>query len=94
MTGAPKKRSVEMLEALEDGQPRGIYSGALGFVSIGRQRASDFAVVIRTAVWHGNKVSVGAGGAVTVLSDPTEEENEMRVKLSSVLPHLFDPFEI
>lgn len=53
MTGAPKKRSCELLAAQESTNPqnrrrRGIYSGVLGYLDIGG--AGDFSVVIRTAV--------------------------------------------
>lgn len=56
MTGAPKKRSCEILQQLED-QPRGIYSGVLGYLDVGG--GGDFSVLIRTA-WHwGDDVAVG-----------------------------------
>jgi len=56
MTGAPKKRSCEILQQLE-GQPRGIYSGVLGYLDVGG--GGDFSVLIRTA-WHwGDDVAVG-----------------------------------
>jgi para-aminobenzoate synthetase len=47
MTGAPKKRSCEILRDIEK-RPRGIYSGILGYMDVGG--AGDFSVVIRTAV--------------------------------------------
>ncbi|KAF2002516.1 para-aminobenzoate synthase [Amniculicola lignicola CBS 123094] len=47
MTGAPKKRSCEILKQLE-GRRRGIYSGVLGYLDVGG--GGDFSVVIRTAV--------------------------------------------
>lgn len=92
MTGAPKKRSVEILAGLEQ-RNRGIYSGVCGYLSF--CGASDWSVVIRSAfrydceqdtasdrdVWH-----VGAGGAITALSDPEAEYDEMRTKLESALP--------
>ena len=84
MTGAPKYQATKILERLE-GSSRGIYSGALGFFSI--NNAVDFSVVIRTAVVNEfGEVSIGAGGAITILSDPDDEYTEMMVKLYSVLP--------
>lgn len=47
MTGAPKKRSCEILRDIER-RPRGIYSGVLGYLDVGG--GGDFSVVIRTAL--------------------------------------------
>lgn len=47
MTGAPKKRSCEILRDIEQ-RPRGIYSGVLGYLDVGG--GGDFSVVIRTAL--------------------------------------------
>ena len=89
MTGAPKLRTVHLLEELEDYYPRGVYSGILGFVSV--TGAADFSVVIRTAVFRadGDKthVSVGAGGAIVALSDATDEYDEMLLKSRAVISH-------
>ncbi|KAI8049212.1 ADC synthase [Syncephalis plumigaleata] len=85
MTGAPKLRSVQLLEHLEDGRPRGIYSGCLGYLSI--NGSADFNVVIRTIVIQdGQAINIGAGGAITILSDPMEEWNEAITKADAVLP--------
>ena len=78
MTGAPKERSLDILEHLEKG-PRGIYSGALGW--IGADGAADLSVVIRTLVQETPGFwSLGAGGAITALSDPQAELDEMYLK--------------
>ena len=88
MTGAPKKRSCEILQKQEDGVRRGIYSGVLGYLDVGG--AGDFSVVIRTAVKidsiHEDKEDVwriGAGGAITSQSTPEGEYEEMLAKFQS-----------
>jgi para-aminobenzoate synthetase len=82
MTGAPKLRSMQILERLEP-EPRGIYSGALGY--LGLDGAVDLSVVIRTAVIRDGVATVGSGGAVTVRSDPEEEWREMLLKAGPTL---------
>ncbi|KAJ4425201.1 hypothetical protein N0V82_000010 [Gnomoniopsis sp. IMI 355080] len=96
MTGAPKKRSCEILQHLEDGKERSLYSGVVGYMCVtGR---GDWSVTIRSMfrwddenemdgdlddtkeVWH-----IGAGGAVTILSTPEGECEEMFVKLARPL---------
>ncbi|QIS22158.1 aminodeoxychorismate synthase component I [Nocardia terpenica] len=77
MTGAPKLRTMEIIDRLEEG-PRGIYSGALGWFSL--NGAVDLSIVIRTIVVTADGVSFGVGGAVVALSDPGEEFEETRVK--------------
>ncbi len=90
MTGAPKKRSVEILQDLEESD-RSLYSGVFGYWCVGG--GGDWAVTIRSAFRHDNpgvqptdeEWIVGAGGAITALSDPEAEWDEMVVKLQSVL---------
>ena len=82
MTGAPKLRSMQILDRLEP-EPRGIYSGALGYLGLGG--GVDLSIVIRTAVLRDGVATVGSGGAVTVRSDPEEEWREMLVKARPTL---------
>jgi para-aminobenzoate synthetase len=82
MTGAPKIRTMRIIDRLEEG-PRGIYSGALGYFSL--SGAADLSVVIRTVVMTDDRISFGTGGAITALSDADGEFEETRVKAAPVL---------
>ncbi|CAM9461967.1 unnamed protein product, partial [Hapterophycus canaliculatus] len=83
MTGAPKQRTMEIIDRLERGRSRGVYSGSIGFLGI--DGAADFNIVIRTAVVTPQNVTVGAGGAVIALSEVNDEYEEMLLKATSVL---------
>ncbi len=77
MTGAPKLRTMEILDELE-GAPRGIYSGAIGY--FGLSGACDLSVTIRTIVLSGEAATIGAGGAIVLQSDAQNELEEMLLK--------------
>lgn len=101
MTGAPKKRSCEILQEIEERKDRSMYSGVVGYMDVGGR--GDFSVNIRCMfrwddeslelvhrgdiadqqgmeIWH-----IGAGGAVTALSTPVAEREEMQTKLAGTL---------
>jgi anthranilate synthase component 1 len=82
MTGAPKLRATQILADLEGG-PRGIYSGAFGF--LGFDGRADLAMVIRSIVLDAAGATIGAGGGITTLSVPEEEYDEMRLKARALL---------
>lgn len=88
MTGAPKKRSCEILQKEEAGFRRGIYSGVLGYLDVGG--GGDFSVVIRTAIKVDEEAldkedvwRINAGGAITSQSTVEGEYEEMLAKFHS-----------
>lgn len=84
MTGAPKPSTMQIIEGLEN-RARGVYSGALGFVSA--DGSANLSIVIRTLVAHDEgTVTLAAGGAIVADSDPTAEYEEMLTKLCAALP--------
>lgn len=81
MTGAPKLRTVQLLRDLESG-PRGVYSGAIGWIS--PNGAASLSIVIRTAVLDEAGARFGVGGAITRLSDVGAEIEETFTKARTV----------
>jgi para-aminobenzoate synthetase len=89
MTGAPKIRTMRIIDRLEAG-PRGVYSGAVGYFSL--SGAADFSIVIRTVVVATGRVEYGVGGAIIALSDADAEFEETAVKAAPILELLGESF--
>ena len=86
MTGAPKLRTMEIIEEVE-ATPRGGYAGAFGWLA-GDGRA-DLGVVIRSLMTSGDGVyRLGTGGGITVRSEVEEEYAESRWKAARLLAAL------
>ena len=82
MTGAPKRSAMTILHELEEG-PRGVYSGAFGYLGV--DGSADLAMVIRSIVLTARGASIGTGGGITALSVADEEIEETRVKARALL---------
>lgn len=82
VTGAPKHRAMQIIDRLE-ASARGAYCGTI--VRIGVEGRMDSSVIIRTIERCGQTLRIGAGGGVTILSDPQKEYDEMCLKIEPFL---------
>jgi para-aminobenzoate synthetase component 1 len=85
ITGAPKIRAMEVIEALEPVR-RGPYTGTA--LWIGADGAMGSSILIRTFVADGERLTLHVGGGMTWRSDPTEEWEETRAKARGPLSAL------
>ncbi len=92
VTGAPKVRTMEILRELEN-QPRGVYSGAIGYVA--PDGSAHFNVAIRTAIVdrRSQRVSFGIGSGIVWDSEAGAEYDECLLK-GSVLGRRPVPFDL
>lgn len=81
ITGAPKKRAMEIIQELE-GQPRGIYCGALGW--FGYNGESSFNIAIRTLIREDDKLIYQVGAGIVADSDPQKEYEETLHKAAGI----------
>ncbi len=92
ITGAPKVRTMEIIKALEP-DPRGIYTGTIGYFGPGRQ--ASFNVAIRTVVINreAGLANYGVGSGIVWDSDANDEYAECQLK-AQVLVERFPSFEL
>ena len=93
ITGAPKKRTMELLRELEVG-PRGVYTGAIGVILPGRR--AQFNVAIRTAVIDRQQGAAvyHVGSGVVWDSDAAAEFEECRLKARVLSAPPAPPFHL
>lgn len=82
ITGAPKKRSREIIQTLEQG-PRGVYTGVIG--CFGYQGESCFNIAIRTAVLENEQLTYQVGAGIVADSIPEHEWEETLHKAAGIL---------
>ena len=82
VSGAPKKRAMEIIDELEPCR-RGPYAGAVGYFSYNGN--ADFAITIRTLVTDRNRGYIQAGAGIVADSDPTREWFETEHKAKALL---------
>lgn len=87
ITGAPKKRSMEIIDQLE-GSQRGFYCGTAGYFSICGK--ADFNILIRTLVMKGDQFECRTGGGIVADSVSHHEYEETRNKIGRLIDALSD----
>jgi len=76
VTGAPKVRAMQLLSQIER-QPRGVYTGAIGFFS---KEKTVFNVAIRTLSLNGERGTMSVGSGIVIDSNPAQEFRECLLK--------------
>lgn len=89
ITGAPKKRSVEIIQKLE-AQPRSFYCGNLGYISLCSNM--DFNIGIRSLIADGQEMHCWGGGGIVADSNPEKEYEETLHKVGGLMTELEEHF--
>jgi anthranilate synthase component I len=82
ITGCPKVRCMQIIGDIEQ-EPRGAYTGALGYVDDSGDM--DLNILIRTLMAEGCDVSLRAGAGIVTDSVPEKELDETRAKARGLL---------
>ena len=82
LSGAPKIRACQIIDEVE-GEPRGIYGGAIGYIDFSGNM--DVCIAIRMAVKKDGKVTVQAGGGIVADSVPENEYQESANKARAAM---------
>jgi para-aminobenzoate synthetase component 1 len=90
MTGAPKKRVMELIEQYEKTK-RGVFSGSVGYIT--PEGDFDFNVVIRSILYNASSryLSFQAGSGITFYSNPEQEYEECLLKAAAIKKVLASP---
>ncbi|QWT22294.1 aminodeoxychorismate synthase component I [Bacillus sp. NP157] len=82
ITGCPKVRCMQIIGDIEQ-EPRGAYTGALGYLDDSGDM--DLNILIRTLTAEGRDVSLRAGAGIVTDSVPDRELDETRAKARGLL---------
>jgi para-aminobenzoate synthetase component 1 len=80
ITGAPKLRSMEIIDELEP-SCRGVYTGSIGYFDFSGDL--DFNIAIRTAIACEDHLYFQVGGGIVADSDPDDEYQETHTKAAA-----------
>lgn len=81
ITGCPKKRTMEIINKLED-YHRGVYTGSAGYLNFSGDGMMN--ILIRTFLFKNNQCYAHAGGGIVIDSNPEEEYNESLQKAEAL----------
>ena len=84
ITGAPKKRAVEIINEVEH-IPRSVYTGCIGIIN---KDCADFNIAIRTMIYKDGFYQLHAGGGIVADSNAESEYDEMLLKAKNLIRSL------